>query len=148
MSVDVLTETVIDRPTDLVWPFAMEPDNAPKWYTNIRSAEWRSPRPLQVGSRIAFLATFLGRRLAYTYQITELIPGRRLVMRTAEGPFPMETSYEFESLGRDRTRMRLRNRGQPTGFAAVFGPFVSWAMRRENARDLARLKELLEQEQV
>jgi uncharacterized membrane protein len=144
MAVDVLTETLINRPAETVSGFAMEPDNAPKWYKNISSAEWRSPRPLRVGSRIAFLATFLGRRLSYTYEITALVPGRRLVMRTAEGPFPMETSYEFEPVGNNQTRMRLRNRGEPSGFGSVFGPIISWAMRRENTKDLARLKAILE----
>ena len=144
MAVDVLTEALIDRPSDEVAGFAMDPDNASRWYENIVSVDWRSPRPLRVGSRVAFLAEFLGRRLAYTYEITELVPGRRLVMRTAEGPFPMETSYEFDPEGRDGTRMRLRNRGEPSGFGVVLGPVMAWMMRRENRKDLARLKALLE----
>ena len=144
MSVDVLTEIVIDRSAEAVSRFAMNPDNAPRWYRNITSAEWRSPRPLALGSRIAFVAQFLNRRLAYTYEVTELEPGRRLVMRTTQRPFPMETTYEFESLGPTQTRMRLRNRGSPSGFGALAAPFLAFAMRRENKKDLAFLKELLE----
>ena len=48
--------------------------------------------PAQVGSRVAFVAPLLGRRLTYTCELVEFIPGVRLVMRTAEGPFPMETT--------------------------------------------------------
>ena len=144
MAVDVVTETVIARAVDVVSRFAMNPDNAPRWYRNIASAQWLSARPLSVGSRIAFVAHFLGRRLAYTYEITELEPGRRLVMRTAEGPFPMETIYEFEPLGPGQTRMRLRNHGNPSGFGGLFAPFMAVAMRRENRKDLAMLKELIE----
>lgn len=144
MAVDVLTETVIARPRDEVAAFAANPDNAPAWYVNIKSVEWRSEPPLRVGSRVAFVAQFLGRRLAYTYEISEYVPMARLVMRTAEGAFPMETIYTWEPTGDGGTRMRLRNRGNPSGFAFLVAPFMAAAMRRANRKDLARLKALLE----
>lgn len=144
MPVDVLTETLIDRPCDEVAAFASDPDNAPKWYVNIKAVEWRTAPPLTVGSRVAFVAHFLGRRLAYTYEIVELVPGARLVMRTAEGPFPMETSYTWEPAGERKTRMTLRNRGEPSGFSKLVAPFMTAAMRRANQKDLARLKSTLE----
>jgi uncharacterized membrane protein len=142
--VDVTVSTVIACPRERVAQFAANPDKVPTWYVNIKSVEWKTPRPAVVGSQIAFVAHFLGRRLAYTYEIVELIPGERLVMRTSEGPFPMETSYTWESLGDSSTRMTLRNRGVPTGFSVLLRPFLSWMMRRETRKDLERLKRLLE----
>jgi uncharacterized membrane protein len=135
---------VIARPRDEVAAFAADPDNAPRWYANIRSAEWRTPPPLRVGSRVAFVAHFLGRRLAYTYEIVEFVPGERLVMRTAEGPFPMETRYAWTAIDAARTRMTLRNRGEPSGFARWMAPFMAAAMRRANRKDLEQLRALLE----
>jgi uncharacterized membrane protein len=143
--VDVVTEMDIEQPLERVAAYAADPSNAPDWYVNIKTVEWRTPPPLAVGSKLAFVAQFLGRRLAYTYEIVELIPGQRLVMRTAEGPFPMETTYTWESAGERRTRMTLRNRGEPSGFSKLAAPFMAAAMRRANRKDLLRLKELLEQ---
>jgi uncharacterized membrane protein len=142
--VDVRTEIEIGRPRDEVAAFASDPANVPAWYANIRSVERRSDPPLAVGSRVAFVASFLGRRLAYIYEVRELVPGERLVMSTADGPFPMETTYTWEDAGDGGTRMTLRNRGEPTGFSRLVAPMLSGAVRRANRNDLARLKRLLE----
>jgi uncharacterized protein YndB with AHSA1/START domain len=144
MTVDVLSEVVIDAPPSEVAAYAGDPSHAPEWYANIESVEWRTPPPAAVGSRVAFVAHLLGRRLAYTYEFVELVPGERLVMRTAEGPFPMETTYSWQPDGAGRTRMTLRNRGEPTGFSKVAAPFLAAAMRRANRKDLDNLKTLLE----
>jgi uncharacterized protein YndB with AHSA1/START domain len=144
VAVDVVTETVIDRPRERVAAYASDPTNAPEWYTNIESVEWKTAPPLGPGSRLAFVAHFLGRRLGYTYEVVELVPGERLVMRTEQGPFPMETTYTWEAVDAGRTRMRLRNRGEPSGFSRVSGPLMAAAMRRANRKDLERLKTLME----
>jgi uncharacterized membrane protein len=144
MPVDVTTEIEIDRPRAEVAAFATDPDNATAWYENIKAVDWRSPKPAAVGSRIDFVAQFLGRRLAYTYEVMELVPGERFVMRTAEGPFPMETTYSWEDTPSGGTRMTLRNSGEPSGFSKVASPLMARAMRRENGKDLSRLKSILE----
>ena len=144
MAVDVRTETTIDRPISEVASYAADPTNAPEWYVNIKSIEWKTSPRVAVGSKMDFVAHFLGRRLAYTYEVVELVPLERLVMWTAQGPFPMETSYEWAPSGEGQTRMSLRNRGEPSGFAGVAAPLMSAAMRRANQKDLARLKAVLE----
>ena len=144
MDVDVSTSIVIRRPCREVAAFAMEPDNAPRWYVNIKAVQWKTPPPLRVGSQVAFVAHFMGRNLAYTYEIATLIAGERLVMRTAEGPFPMETTYEFVSTDQGGTLMTLRNRGTPSGFGRLMAPFMALAMRRANRKDLSCLKQILE----
>ncbi len=144
MTVDIVTDIIINRPVLAVSTYASDPDNAPCWYRNIASVEWVTPRGVSVGARIAFVAHFLGRRMAYTYEIVEFVPLRRLVMRTAEGPFPMETTYLWDEMGPDETRMTLRNRGTPSGFSRSFAPLVAKAMRRANQKDLALLKRRLE----
>jgi hypothetical protein len=146
MPVDVRSEIVIDRPRAEVAAFACDPDKATAWYENIEAVDWRTPPPLAVGTRVAFVARFLGRRLEYTYEVREHDPGERFVMSTSEGPFPMETTYAFADAGARATRMTLCNRGEPAGFAKATAPLMAPAMRRANGKDLRRLKQLLERE--
>lgn len=138
------TEAVIRRPVGEVAAFAADPTNAPRWYRNISSVRWETAPPAAVGSRVSFVAHFLGRRLAYTYEIVDLLPGERLVMRTAQGPFPMETTYTWEPVGEDATRMTLRNRREPRGFGTIAAPLMARAMRAATRKDLAALTRLLE----
>lgn len=144
MPVNVTTRIVIDRPRDVVATFASDPSNAPQWYVNIKSVEWKTDPPVRVGSEVAFVAHFLGRRMAYTYKVVEFAASRKMVMTTKEGPFPMETSYTWESLSVEQTEMILRNRGNPSGFSRILSLVMVPAMRSANQKDLARLKQLLE----
>jgi hypothetical protein len=144
MTVDVQTEIDIDQPRSVVASYASDPDNATGWYQNITSVEWVTPAPLEVGSRVAFVARFLGRRLAYTYEVKELVAGERLVQSTTQGPFPMETTYTWADNAAGGTRMTLRNRGNPAGFSRLAAPLMTGAMRRANQKDLSQLKSILE----
>jgi hypothetical protein len=144
MAVDVRTRIDIDRPRDQVAAFAVDPDTATRWYANIKRVTWKSAPPLAVGSLVEFAAEFLGRPLVYTYEVKEHMPGERFVMATAEGPFPMRTTYTWRDAPGGGTTMELRNDGEPSGFKAIAAPLMKAAMRRENRKDLQRLKELLE----
>lgn len=144
MTVDVVSVVEIARPRELVAAFAADPGNATRWYTNIKAVEWKSAGPVRVGTEVSFVAQFLGRTLAYTYEIRELVPGERLVMSTAQGPFPMETIYTWADTSTGGTEMTLRNRGNPSGFSRLSAPLMAGAMRRANRKDLKLLKATLE----
>ena len=144
MPVDVTTSVTIARPAADVWTYAVSPEVAPQWYANIPSVELLTDGELAVGSRMRFHARFLGRPLAYTYEVVEFDPGRVFTMTTHEGPFPMTTTYRFTDLDARHTVMELRNHGAPSGFGAVAAPVMAAAMRRANRADLARIKQILE----
>ncbi len=140
----VEVETLIDRPVEEVSAYAADPMNAPEWYANIKESQWVGEPGLREGAQAAFVAKFMGRRLEYTYEIREYRPAQRLVMATAQGPFPMETTYEWEAVGENATRMRLINRGRPAGFSRWLAPFMATAMRKATTKDLKNIKGILE----
>jgi hypothetical protein len=148
MVVDITTSIEINCPRPVVAEFVSNPDNATRWYLNIRSISWETPPPAVVGSRIAFVAQFLGRRIAYTYQVREIVPDERFVMSTAQGPFPMQTTYSWQDAESGGTFMTLRNAGEPSGFGKMAAPMMVAAMRRANQKDLERLKAILEDQQL
>ena len=142
-TVDVEVDAVIRRPPADVAAYANDPANAPEWYANISTIEWKTPPPFHVGTKVAFVARFLGRTMRYTYEVVEHT-STSLVMRTADGPFPMETTYRYEETPEGHTRITLGNRGNPSGFSKLLRPFLARAMRRANRKDLRALTLILE----
>ena len=108
MSIDVTSEIVIKKPLADVAGYAASPDNAAEWSTNVRSVTWMTERPLQKGARITFKAKFLGRSLVYTHEIIEFEPDVRLIMRSSDGPFEVETTYIWTATSASTTRMTVR----------------------------------------
>ena len=142
MKVAVEVRALIPAPVEAVAAVAGDPSRAPEWYANITTVQWQTTPPAMIGSRMDFVAQFLGRRLAYTYEIVELDPGKRMVMRTADGPFPMETIYLWDPVD-GGTLMTLCNRGEPHGFSRMAAPMMARAMKSAMTKDLERLSALV-----
>ncbi len=143
MHVRVSSAIEIERPRSEVAAFAIDPARACEWYGDVKHVKWNG-QPVAVGSRLAFVAAFLGKESDYIYEVTELVPGERYAMTRAEGPFPMETVFWWEDVGEGGTRMTLQSSGQPTGLSLLLAPLLRSSMKRSGRKDLARLKTILE----
>ncbi len=117
--------------------------NDPEWIGGISEARHLDDGDLRVGSRVARVASFLGRRIEYVLEVEELAPDARLAMRSVAGPFPMTVEYELAE-GSGATRARIRVGGDAGGFYRLARPLLNRAAARSIARDLRRLKERLE----
>lgn len=114
---DVITQIQINKSIQDIALYALNPDNAPKWYVNIKSIEWKMQPPLSAGTQMAFKAEFVGRIFAYTYEFAQLVPGNKLVIQTFEGAFQMQTACTFKKISDDKPKLVLHNAGTPTGFS-------------------------------
>ena len=141
--IDVSVETEIARPRADVAAYASDWRNDPVWIGAVDAARLVGEEPFGTGARVARTASFLGRRFEYVNEVTELVPGERLAMRSVAGPFPMRVTYEWEDAG-GGTHMRIRAAGDAARFYRIAGPLLARAVRRGIAGDLARLKATLE----
>lgn len=152
---DVTVRTVFEAPRSLVAEVSGDPSQAWRWFSTIRSVRWHGEPAVTEGAVVDLVSRFLGRELAYTYRIVDLVPGERLVMRTEEGPFPMETTFTWwdeepldvpGAASRPRTGMSLRNAGRPKGMTTLGSGAVTLGMKRAMHRDLERLRLVLREE--
>jgi uncharacterized membrane protein len=143
MAVDVTATETIDRPCDEVAAYLRDPANDTRWIGGIRSARLLSPGPVTIGSQVERVATFLGRRVQYVNEITELTADR-LAMRSVRSPFPMRVTYGHRDTGDSTTEVSVRVEGDAGRFYALVGPLLGLAVRRSITRDLRNLKQLLE----
>ncbi|HWC40835.1 MAG TPA: SRPBCC family protein [Actinomycetota bacterium] len=143
MPVDVTATATIDRPHQEVVAYLRDPANDTSWIGGLRSARLLTPGPVAVGSQVERVASFLGRRVDYVNEITELT-GERLAMRSVRSPFPMRVTYGHRPASDDATEVSVRVEGDAGRYYAMLAPVLGVAVRRSITRDLRNLKRVLE----
>jgi uncharacterized protein YndB with AHSA1/START domain len=144
VNIDVTAEVRVGRPPREVAAYMTDPANDPEWIGGLREAHLQGDPPLRVGSRVARVASFLGRRLEYVNEVVAL-DAAQLDMRSVAAPFPMRITYSFmpEDDG-GATTVRNRVRGEPRTFFALLGPLLAPMVKRSVQKDLGRLRDVLE----
>lgn len=151
--VDITVRTVYEAPRELVAGVAGDPAQAPRWQSSVQEVRWHAEPVVTLGVRLDLVTHFLKRELSYTYEVVDWIPGERLVLRTDQGPVPMELTYiwwdedDEQETGQPRTGMSLRQVGRPRGLTTLGTGAVSLGLKRAMRRDLERLREVLTYEQ-
>ena len=143
MPVDVTAIGTIARPRDEVAAYLRDPSNDTSWIGGLRSARLLTPGPVTVGSQVERVASFLGRRIRYVNEITELTDDQ-LAMRSVRSPFPMRVTYGHHDAGGAATEVSVRVEGNAGRFYALAAPLLGVAVRRSITRDLRNLKRVLE----
>jgi hypothetical protein len=115
MPVDVTATGIIGRPREEVAVYLRDPTNDTSWIGGLRSARLLTPGPLAVGSQVERVASFLGRRVEYVNEITELTADR-LAMRSVRSPFLMRITYGHRDAGDGATEVSVRVEGDAGRF--------------------------------
>ena len=142
MTIDVTAEATIARPRSEVIAFASDPANDTQWIAGIKEAHAVTEGPIGVGSQVARVASFLGRKIEYVNEIDRLDQSV-LEMHSVKGPFPMHITYTFDQDGAG-TLARIRIQGDATGFFRLAAPLLAAQVRRSITRDVNNLKRVLE----
>ena len=144
MKIDITAEVRVARPPAAVAAYMTDPANDPEWIGGLREARLEGEPPVRPGSRVARVASFLGRRVEYLNEVVAL-DAEHLDMRSVVAPFPMHITYSFVPDGDGAgTVVRNRVRGGPGGFFALFGPLLAPMVKRSVQKDLERLRDVLE----
>jgi uncharacterized membrane protein len=142
VSIDITAEVHVMRPREQVAAYMTDPANDPEWIGGLREARLLGDGPLGEGSRVARVASFMGRKVEYVNEVVGLEPGRTLDMRSVKAPFPMHITYTFEDSG-GGTLVRNHVRGGG-GVFSLGSPLFAPLVRRNVQRDLERLRDVLE----
>jgi hypothetical protein len=143
MALDTTTVITVEAPREQVAAFLRDPANDRRWIGGIRAVRLLTPPPVAVGSQVERVASFLGRRIEYVNEITELT-AERLAMRSVKAPFPMRVTYGFRAAGDRATEVSVRVRGETGRFYGFAGPLLAPLVRGSLRRDLRTLKRLME----
>lgn len=144
MSIDVTAEVVVSRDRTEVAAYMADPSLDVEWIGGLREAELLGEPPLAVGSRVARVASFMGRKVEYVNEVVALEPAAKLEMKSVVAPFPMHITYTFEDAGGGATRVRNRVRGGAGRLFSISSPLMAPLVRRNIQRDLERLRDVLE----
>lgn len=111
-----------EKPADELLAFFSDMTNAKGWDPSITKAVRLDDGPVGLGSRFEVTLRALGRDLVLTYEITELRPPGKVVLRAESGLFVSEDTITLTPVGEGRTEVHYQARLSGKGATVLFDP--------------------------
>jgi uncharacterized membrane protein len=141
----VIVRVEIGRPVPEVFAFLEEVENNPRWLRGMESCTWTTPPPVRVGSRYEQRASFLGKQIRTSFEVTAHQPGALVTIQSRAGSsFPITVTREVSPVGDGRSLVTETLESDPRGYYRTAEPLLRQLVQRRIRRDYRRLKALLE----
>ena len=122
-------------------------ENLPRWDSSMLECAQVGDGAVTVGTRYRGASKILGRRIEWTTEVVEFVPGVRAASQSVEGPLTFRVSYEL-SAAPAGTTLRYRLAAE-SGLGGAFGramePIVQRAQAKVVRTNLGTLASLLKQ---
>jgi uncharacterized membrane protein len=139
---------LIARPAADVFDFLVHAENLPRWDSSTLECVQVGPDPVTVGTRYRGASKILGRRIEWTTEIIDFVPGVRSASKAIEGTLKFTVSYEVSETP-EGTNLRYRivaDSGLGGAFGRALEPIVEKAQTKVVKANLDTLVGLLEQQ--
>jgi len=144
----VIDETVlIARPTGEVFDFLMLAENLPRWDSSMLECAQVGSGAVTVGTRYRGTSKILGRRIEWTTEVVEFVPGVRAASQSVEGTLTFTVLYEVSAspAGTTLRYCLAAESGLDGAFGRAMEPIVQRAQTKVVRANLDKLASLLEQ---
>lgn len=139
---------VISRPAAEVFDFLVHAENLPRWDSSMLECVQVGSDPVTVGTRYRGASKILGRRIEWTTEVIDFVPGVRSASKAVEGTLSFTVSYEVSETAAG-TALRYRivaDSGLGGAFGRAMEPIVEKAQTKVVKANLNTLVGLLEQQ--
>ncbi len=134
----------INSAPEVVFGYATEPLNFPKWQPDVVSVEWDGAGG-RVGSRFTTRRRLLGGVQSYVQEVIERVPFRSWAAGGVEGMLRPNVSVVVEPIDDGmHSRVTFTLSYSSSGAGALLVPVVERATPRQSDRSHERLKHILE----
>jgi len=117
-----------------------QPENHPRWEDEV--VEIRRPGPLAVGQKGVMVRQEGKRRREVPFEVTELVPDRRIRFRSGSGGFNLDLTFDFVPRG-DETSLHVTALLDLRGPLRLLSPLFARRFPQTGARITRKLAALL-----